>query len=739
MPAAFGFDHACLVWRRSIHARQNSLHFLDRYKVAVVCLAAVLAGSSCSRLRPTESTYLKQASTELKREDYARAILELKNAAKLAPHDPEPVFQIAIAYEALGDLRATAICLRKAIQLDPKCLKAKVKLAELMARDPDADNTLLTEAESLAGSALTSAAERADAERVLAIILWRRGKVQEAEQMLQTTAAQHPGSAADTALADLYLETGRASQAQLLFRQFLQKNPKDAHALLGIAVIELQQGRLEDADRTYRRLASLPSPKYRSLHALFLLHSGNLDGAIAELEQLVDRNPKDRQTSTVLASTYLRADRTAAAEAALDTLLKNGSKNAEALLLRARLDLRDKKLRAAQADLDQVLHTDPNSAEAHYLSAILHRRNGEELTGRQELNQALRLDPAYLPARLELARQLLLAGDAGTALQLCNSAPVPQTDSLAVVIQRNRALLALGRQQEFKMSLNAALRVTRAPELLLQEGEFKLGQHDFRGAQADAEEALAKQPDDVNALNLLAASYTTRNQPAGAIEAIRQYIRQRPESIAAQEFLAQLLAAKGDLSEARQILTALRNKPGTASKAELALAQIDVAEGKLDAARKRLLPLAAGNNTQATLWLGIVEMQAGNYTSAIDNNRRILASDPQNVLALNNLAFVLSEHGGNAAEALKFAQNAAERAPEDPDVEGTLGIALYRNGACEQAKRHLESALSRKDNAVRRFYLSKVDRCLGYQDQSRSNLALAMQLDPKAVAERQSN
>jgi len=50
----------------------------------------------------------------------------------------------------------------------------------------------------------------------------------------------------------------------------------------------------------------------------------------------------------------------------------------------------------------------------------------------------------------------------------------------------------------------------------------------------------------------------------------------------------------------------------------------------------------------------------------------VLALSPRFAPAANNLAGVLSEHGGDKDKALALAQTAKELVPEDPHVSDTL-------------------------------------------------------------------
>src|SRR5207344_1169771 len=69
-----------------------------------------------------------------------------------------------------------------------------------------------------------------------------------------------------------------------------------------------------------------------------------------------------------------------------------------------------------------------------------------------------------------------------------------------------------------------------------------------------------------------------------------------------------------------------------------------------------------------------------------------------NVVALNNLAWILAERGKNADEALALATKAAEIAPQAAAVQDTLGWVHYRRGAFAEAEKALGKAVERAPN-----------------------------------------
>ncbi|MBU6485846.1 MAG: tetratricopeptide repeat protein, partial [Betaproteobacteria bacterium] len=93
------------------------------------------------------------------------------------------------------------------------------------------------------------------------------------------------------------------------------------------------------------------------------------------------------------------------------------------------------------------------------------------------------------------------------------------------------------------------------------------------------------------------------------------------------------------------------------------------------------------NPKDATLPLMLAQQsqQENDYKAAAAAYKKVLDIDPDNVVALNNLAWILSEQKDPAA--LEYAEHAHRLAPFNAGVIDTLGWALTRTG---DAKRGVE-------------------------------------------------
>jgi tetratricopeptide (TPR) repeat protein len=165
---------------------------------------------------------------------------------------------------------------------------------------------------------------------------------------------------------------------------------------------------------------------------------------------------------------------------------------------------------------------------------------------------------------------------------------------------------------------------------------------------------------------------------------------------------------------------------------------MEQAQGNPDAARQVLDPLLVSKTGEfrARNELGFVEAKAGNYAKAIEHLRKVVEAEPQNVIALNNLAYLLADHTTRVDEALKYALKAKELAPNDIMVDGTLGWAYFQKGMYEVALRYLKDAVNREEKnvvngtAIRRYHLAMAYAKTSDEQNASKALNAALKLDP---------
>ena len=95
----------------------------------------------------------------------------------------------------------------------------------------------------------------------------------------------------------------------------------------------------------------------------------------------------------------------------------------------------------------------------------------------------------------------------------------------------------------------------------------------------------------------------------------------------------------------------------------------------------------------------------------------MIETDPDNVIALNNLAWNLRLE--EPRQALQYIRRAAQAAPERPEVLDTLAVVEHLNGESRAAYRNIERALKGSpQNPSMRYHKAMIGAALGEEDQA---------------------
>jgi putative PEP-CTERM system TPR-repeat lipoprotein len=752
--------------------RQLSYHTQPTcYQTAASILAILVSALLASCSSGSSARFLAHGETLGKQKEYSKAIIEFRNASRLDPKSAEPYYQAGLVYLAMGDYRAGYLALVHATELNPKHAAAQAKLAEVIGsnaastRDPE----VLREAQQRIQSALAIVPENADALGALGMTEYLLGKPGDAakhfeaalekvpkhlqsakalatiklnqkdfagaEQILRDLANRPPPTAEPwVAVGRFYLLNRRVSEAEAAFRQAIAVNPKHGQALLDLAQLQLNSGRKEDAEKTLATLSALPDRQYRGLHAIFLFEQGKHAEAIKEFERQASENLDDREAFQRLVFAYFFSNQLADSERVINAALKRNSRNSEALLQRSRLFIATSRFSEAQTDLYQLLKLLPNLAAAHYLLSKVHQARGDELARRDQLGAAIQFEPALLSARLELAEALLATrGGAKSALDLLNQTPADQASSLSVLMERNWVLFRIGDLAEARKNVDRALTLYKAaPDLLLQDGLLRIENKDYAGARKSLESVLSVQPQSAAAVDALAQSYLAQKQPVLALQTVQRLAAQQPKAAPIQQLLGRWSAANGRFTEARQAYSAAMAIDPSAISAQIAAAYVEIADGKFEVAKRILeaVPHSAATSLPCELGLAQVEERAGNPGAAIPHYRKALEVNADNVPALNGLAYNLAAHTGQLDEALKYAQQAKEFAPNDPYVADTLGWVYFLKGQYVSAVDHLRLAAQKEGMVVPKYHLAMAYFKTGHSQQGLRLFQEALNANP---------
>jgi tetratricopeptide (TPR) repeat protein len=737
-------------------------------KIVVAQLGPMLLAAallvSCSRSpEARRDHFVDKGKKLLQKQDYARAVLEFRNAIRVSPEDAEAYYQLGVAFSGQGDLGKAFMAYRQALTIRPKYVEAQLRMAQIQL--VSGDEALTKDANQRLKALVGDSHATAEVLNTLAFTELRLGNMESAIQSFEGALAQSPGEllssvmlaraklsqndakgaegilikactdlpqSADARriLGEFYAYQGRTAEADAELRRTLTLDAKNGLALMDLGRLASAAGRNQEAEQMFKRASALDA--FKSVYAAFLYEAGRRDESVREYERLSKDDPEDRKLRTDLIMAYRRTNREADADQLLDKAVKSNPGDTDALLQRGEIALERGQFDQAEADVQKVLKLKPSAPEAHYIFAKLNQNRGLTLLYRQELSEALQLNPALLPIRVELMQNLVNANEAKAALALLDSAPAYQRTMVPILVQRNWAHWALGELGEMRKGIDQGLAQEKTLDLLIQDGLWRLRNGDPIRARAVLEDALKLNPSDMRALVAIKHTYVAQNNSSMAVRKVKEYALQYPKSASVQNFLGTMLMGSGDRLDARKAFTtAVETNPGLL-EAEMNLVQLDVADGKIEDARARLEKVIAkaSDNVTAHRWLGNLEEMSGNHNKAIQHFRQVVARDPQDPQATNNLAYLLSEHANQVDEALKFAQKAVELAPTRPAYCDTLGWVLYHKGLYTSAIPYLERANADAGSVVWKYHLAMAYAKAGDVTRGRTLLTAALKVNP---------
>lgn len=248
-------------------------------------------------------------------------------------------------------------------------------------------------------------------------------------------------------------------------------------------------------------------------------------------------------------------------------------------------------------------------------------------------------------------------------------------------------------------------------------------------AQKALERAAVLQPDNPAALELRARLYLREQQPKEALEMARSIQTRFPTLPLGYQLEGNAYMQQKEFAKATTAFQAALGKaPGAALT--LALAEAQWRAGNQTEAVKTLKswlatnPKASNARTQLLIYLNSLQR----YTDAIAEGEIIFKQEPDNGIAVNNLAALYQQVGDKRA--LEFAERAMQLAPESPDVADTLGWILVQSD--QQLPRGLEllqQAVAKKADPQIRYHLAAAYAKAGQREEALRELDKLAQLN----------
>lgn len=213
----------------------------------------------------------------------------------------------------------------------------------------------------------------------------------------------------------------------------------------------------------------------------------------------------------------------------------------------------------------------------------------------------------------------------------------------------------------------------------------------YTSDEAIMRDAIAKNPDASYARDNLGVILAKRGDFAGALDQFRASAKASPDDADALSDLAHVLAVTGKFPEAEaSYQAALKLEPYDADT-HRNFAQLLRQEGRnRESIFHYQVALRFKSDNRTRLEFASLLYQTGNLPAAVAQYRRAIAAEPNNVEALNNLAWLLATTGNDAVRDGAAAVSLAEKACKlteykQAQMTGTLAAAYAEAGRYAEA------------------------------------------------------
>jgi len=602
------------------------------------------------------STLFLLARIATERKNYGEAMVHLQKLLQMAPDNPRIQLALAVAHIQEGNLGQAEGLLTRVVATAPDNLYARKLLAQVQLSQAKPQGAIEALAPLLEDDNLDT-----DALSLLALANLRIGNNAEAAENLIAASESDPDNIdRKLDLAEFYLGTGDHKKAMDL-------------------------------------LVTLPTDEDRGLRVsrlmvVGLLASGKSDEAQLKVRELVSRNQADPEVLNFAGSYYLAVGDNNSARSSFEAGIATSPDNVSLLLSLAGLQAREGEHAESKLLFDQVLEIDKGNLVASMAAAALAMEQGELDEAKHYLNSSIKVYPNAPELKVSLANILLQEGNKDDALDLAR-----ETANLGVRNPRlngvlGNVMLATGALEEALVQFEKS--VADSPES--PQAQFNLA----RGllaldrtvpAKQALQKALEVQPDWLQARIALVLVNLRQGLVDQALVQTGELRAAHPDNLQVMVLEGEIYFRQKDFIKAADVFN-LAVASGAGRSALLREFQSLQGAGVSDPIKPLVKWLEKNpDDTQVRLFVAQYHQMAGDPSEATLAYEAILSVEPNNAVALNNLAWEYQKNG-NLDDALKLAKKAYEIDSNSGSIADTLAWILRERGELEESASLLREA-----------------------------------------------
>jgi tetratricopeptide (TPR) repeat protein len=608
-----------------------------------------------------EDALLLKAAVCLAKQEPDKAIACLEGLHARGLRSPDLFLMTASACMQKKDLRKAEEALTSGIGANPKSVLVHLALVDFylrMGRPDDAVGVLR--------AVIRLSPDAPDHRLVLAGILWDKGRVPEATEVLSGITGELKGDERWVAVAMFYLQKGRPEAAEEELKKGLRDNAKSVVIRFALSDLYMKTSRSDEAVALLKESVALLAPRETG-------------------------KPDLLRAKNALVRIRLARHETGEAERYIDEVLADSPKNLEARFQKGTIQLQRGEGSDAVAQFRDILNENPGSVPALLRLAEAHVVNGEPNLAEDCLQTALKANPSSIEVQRAIGRLYAAKGEFAKAEEYLRKLHEAHPEDVGVIAEMADAFLLAGDVKRAEAGFREIERKEpRSPLGYEKMGRLYLARQKYGEAAAELVAAVRIAPQSEELRTLLADAYAKQGKYDAALRLCDERLKQDPKDAPAWALKAYLFEGMKDFPKAEDALRkAVGFRPLWAAP-RVNLARLLLARGKYGQAAKDLedaLKTDPGDPAFSIL-LAQAYYRNRDRRRAMDACEKLLKEHPNFWMAANALAFMLAEQAGGKADldrALVLAQKAQKLRPNQPSVMDTIGWVYYKKGDIDPA------------------------------------------------------
>jgi len=496
-------------------------------------------------------------------------------------------------------------------------------------------------------------------------------------------------------LYKLYIFQHKLPEGEQILKTAYQNNPKQYGYLTTLALHYSLQGRRDDMVAVLQQIKSKAGDFDQAYIVVgdFYLRVGDGDTAIREYKEGMAKDPK-RKTVYMkkMIEVYMRQGKRADAADLNAQILKNDPNDNDAKGLAATFLLDKGDVARAITELETVVTHSPENPVAHYNLGRAHAAHGDFEFARQQFTKAIEIKPDYIMARLALAQLQVMRGEYEAALKTAEQVLQIDRGSVNARLVESAALMGLRKYGDSRAMLDSMLKANpNSPDAEFQLGLVDLAENKYKDAAESFRKTYQLNPANPRGLMGLVETAMAENKADEALDMLRAEADKSPNNPDLRLALGNIAVRAGKydiaLAEFNRVLNALDKNSRQRGDVYMRLGETYRRKGD-DAGAVQVLQKAREllpDNLMVISTLALTLDHTGRWPEARQMYEGALKLDPDNGIAMNNLAFLMAEHNGDLDDALTKATRAKQLLPNTPEVSDTLGWIYLKKNLADNA------------------------------------------------------